>query len=220
MRDSNEAALRQEIVHTALAMSAEGLSPGTSGNVSARWRSGMLITPSGLPYGDLRADDIVFLPFAGDGKPEGNRTPSSEWRFHLDIMNSRPDVMAVVHTHSTYATVLAVLGLEIPAHHYMIAVSGGNSIRCAPYATYGTTELSQNALEALDGRTCCLLSNHGVIATGPSLTKALWLAGEVETLARQYVIARQLGEPRLLSKDEIDEVLERFKNYGQRSGRK
>lgn len=219
MRDSKEAALRQEIVHTALAMSVQGLSPGTSGNVSARWRDGMLITPSGLPYDDLRADDIVSLPFAGDRKPEGNRAPSSEWRFHLDIMNSRPDVMAVVHTHSTYATVLAILGLEIPAHHYMIAVSGGNSIRCAPYATYGTIELSQNALEALEGRTCCLLSNHGVIATGPSLKKALWLAWEVETLARQYVIARQLGEPRLLSKDEIDKVLERFKNYGQQSDR-
>jgi L-fuculose-phosphate aldolase len=217
MSDAEELSLREEIVQTCLAMSAASLSPGTSGNVSARWRDGILITPTGLPYDELDAGSVVFLPFDRNRPPVGKRPPSSEWRFHLDILESRPEAGAVVHTHSIYATALAILGLEIPAHHYMVAVSGGPSIRCASYATYGTAELSDNALKALEDRTCCLLANHGVIAIGPTLKKALWLAGEVETLAKQFVIARQIGDPRLLSNDEITKVSERFKSYGLKS---
>ncbi len=214
MPDWTELALRQEIIDTCLAMNAYGINQGTSGNVSARWRDGLLITPSALAYDEMRPDDVVFLPLKTEEPSAGPRRPSSEWRMHRDILASREEVGAVVHTHSIYATALSILGEQIPAHHYMVALSGGGSIRCATYATYGTEELSQNALEALEGRTCCLLANHGVIATGPNLKKALWLAGEIETLAKQYVIARQLGEPFLLSEAEIQNVLERFADYG------
>lgn len=214
MLDPRELALRQEIIETCRTLEARGINQGTSGNVSARWNAGMLITPSGLPYDEMQPQDLAFLPLEGDEPAQGPRPPSSEWRFHRDILASRSEVGAVVHTHSTYATALAILGEHIPAHHYMVAVSGGNSIRCAPYATYGSAELSQNALQALEGRTCCLLANHGVIATGPNLKKALWLAGEVETLAKQCVIARQLGEPYILSEEEMERVLEKFADYG------
>jgi L-fuculose-phosphate aldolase len=214
MLDPRELALRQEIIDTCRTLDARGINQGTSGNVSARWNAGMLITPSALPYDEMRPQDLAFLPLEGDEPSQGPRPPSSEWRFHRDILASRGEVGAVVHTHSTYATALAILGENIPAHHYMVAVSGGNSIRCAPYATYGTAELSQNALQALEGRTCCLLANHGVIATGPNLKKALWLAGEIETLAKQCVIARQLGEPYILSEEEMGRVLEKFTGYG------
>lgn len=142
--------------------------------------------------------------------------PSSEWRFHLDIMRARPEVGSVVHTHSTYATTLAICGREIPALHYMIAAAGGPNIRVAPYATYGTKELSDNALKALEGRTCCLLANHGMIATGPTLKRAMWLAVELETLARQYYHSLLIGGPQLLSDTEIAGVIEKFKSYGPR----
>ena len=217
MPEWTELALRQEIIDTCLAMNAYGINQGTSGNVSARWNEGMLITPSALAYDEMRPEDLVFLPLETQEPAPGPRRPSSEWRMHRDILATREEVGAVVHTHSIYATALSIVGEQIPAHHYMVALSGGGSIRCAPYATFGTEELSQNALQALDGRTCCLLANHGVIATGPDLKKALWLAGEVETLAKQYVIARQLGEPFILSEKEIERVLERFADYG-RSG--
>jgi L-fuculose-phosphate aldolase len=198
MPDWTELALRQEIIDTCLAMNAYGINQGTSGNISARWREGMLITPSALAYDEMGPDDLVFLPLKTQEPAPGPRRPSSEWRMHRDILADREEIGAVVHTHSIYATALSI-----------------NSIRCASYATFGTEELSQNALQALEGRTCCLLANHGVIATGPNLKKALWLAGEVETLAKQYVIARQLGEPFLLSEPEIERVLERFADYGQ-----
>lgn len=196
-------------------MNASGLNQGTSGNVSARSGEYLLITPSGLPYGEMTPETIVAMPLdRDDGSFEGDLAPSSEWRFHLDIVRARPEVGAVVHTHSTYATALAICGREIPAVHYMIAAAGGPTIRIAPYATYGTAELSRNALTALEGRSACLLANHGVIATGPSLKRALWLAGEVETLARQYVLAETLGSPRILPDDEIACVVEKFKGYG------
>ena len=207
--------LRQAIIDACLAMNASGINQGTSGNVSARCGKTMLITPSGLPYEDMTPADIVAMPLSGDyGSHEGKRAPSSEWRFHLDILRARPEVGAVVHTHSTYATTLAICGQEIPAVHYMIAAAGGPTIRVAPYATYGTEELSRHALEALEGRSACLLANHGVIAIGPSLQRALWLAGEVETLAKQYLLARSLGTPSVLPDDEIAVVVEKFKSYG------
>lgn len=214
----DELKLRQAIIDVCLAMNAQAINQGTSGNVSARHGAAMLITPSGVPYEALKPADIVAMPLDGvEGAYEGALAPSSEWRFHLDILRARPEVGAVVHTHSTYATALAICGEEIPAVHYMIAAAGGPTIRVAPYATYGTAELSANALQALEGRNACLLANHGVIATGPSLQRALWLAGEVETLARQYILARSLGTPQVLPDDEIAVVVEKFKSYGPRA---
>jgi len=221
--DQEERRLRQEIIDTCLAMNALGINQGTSGNVSARRGERLLITPSGVPYEELKPADIVAMPLGGDyGSYEGNLAPSSEWRFHLDIMRARPEVGAIVHTHSTYATALAICGREIPAVHYMIAAAGGPSIRVAPYATYGSEALSKHALKALEGRSACLLANHGVIATGRSLKRALWLAGEVETLAEQYTLALSLGRPKVLSDAEIAKVVEKFKSYGPRAkpGRK
>ena len=209
-----EVGLREEIIATCLTMNAIGINQGTSGNVSVRWKDGLLITPSGVPFEQLKPDGIVYMGL--DGQFAKDKIPSSEWRFHLDIYRHREDVGAVVHTHSMYATAIAIKGLEIPAVHYMIAAAGGPNIRCAPYATYGTQALSDNALKALEDRTACLLANHGVIATGPNLYKALWLAKEVETLAQQYCLSLQLGGPQLLSDAEIARVAERFKTYGAR----
>jgi L-fuculose-phosphate aldolase len=205
--------LRKQIISTALAMNAHGINRGTSGNVSARWETGFLITPSGLPYQDTRPSDLVFVDAAG--KPAGSRLPSSEWRFHYDIYRNRSDATAVVHTHSSFATTLACLGKAVPAFHYMIAVAGGNNIRCAPYATFGTQQLSNNALKALKDRKACLLANHGVIAIGPGLDKALALAVEVESLCEQYLRALQIGKPNILSAQEMRVVLGKFATYGQ-----
>jgi L-fuculose-phosphate aldolase len=160
----------------------------------------------------MRADQIVFMGM--DGSFPGGQRPSSEWRFHLDILRSRREVHAVVHAHPTYCTVLAIMGLEIPPIHYMIAAAGGDSIRCAPYATYGTPELSQHALKALESRFACLLEHHGMIAVGASLARALWLAVEVEALARQYHGCLQIGKPPLLSSQEIELVRSKMSGYG------
>lgn len=208
----NDLALRKEIIDNGLKLNTTGLNQGTSGNLSVRSGDGFLITPSGIPYEQLQPQDIVYMSM--DGSYKHDLAPSSEWRFHRDILRDKPDVNAVVHAHPTYCTTLAILGKEIPAIHYMIAAAGGNSIRCARYETYGTVELSQAALAALQGRAACLLANHGMIATGPSLAKGMWLAIEVETLAQQYCNALQLGEPNILSDEEIDRVIEKFKNYG------
>jgi L-fuculose-phosphate aldolase len=209
----SELPLRKEIIATALAMNALGINRGKSGNVSARWKDGFLITPSGLPYEETRPADIVFVD--RKGKPTGKRPPSSEWRFHHDIYRTRKDGQAVVHAHSSFATTLACLGMDVPAFHYMIAVAGGNSIRCAPYATFGTQQLSDRALEALSGRKACLLANHGMIATGDSLKHALAVAVEVEALCEQYWRALQIGKPAILSGAEMEVVLEKFKTYGK-----
>ncbi|MEM7020444.1 MAG: class II aldolase/adducin family protein, partial [Pseudomonadota bacterium] len=181
---TNEQNPRRAIIDTCLQMNAQGINQGTSGNVSQRWQDGFLVSPSALPYDQTTESDIVFVDL--EGIPTGRRKPSSEWRFHKDIYLHRPDIQAIVHTHSTYATALAIKGMEIPPLHYMVAAGGGHTIRCAPYATYGTQALSDHALVALEDRACCLLANHGVIATGPNLEKALWLAGEIEVLAQQY----------------------------------
>ena len=208
-----EPALRAEIIATALKMNGCGLNRGKSGNVSARCREGFLITPSGLAYAATRAEDIVAMTL--DGEARGALSPSSEWRFHRDIYAVRPEVGAVVHAHSPFATTLACLGREVPAFHYMIAVAGGNNIRCAPYATFGTQALADHALHALEGRKACLLANHGMIAVGASLHAALALAVEVEALAEQYWRALQIGPPNLLSDAEMDTVLSKFAHYGQ-----
>ncbi|MEX2628470.1 MAG: class II aldolase/adducin family protein [Tistlia sp.] len=208
-----EAALRQEIVATCRRMTALGINHGTSGNVSARWRDGLLVTPSGLDYETMAPADIVFMKM--DGSHEHALAPSSEWRFHRDILATRGDVNAVVHAPPTYCTALSMTGRDIPAVHYMIASAGGPTVRCAPYRTFGTEALSRQALEALEGRLACLLSNHGMIACGATLQKALWLAGELETLARQYAVALQLGTPlNVLPDEEIARVVEKFRSYG------
>jgi L-fuculose-phosphate aldolase len=209
----DELALRREIIATALAMNSHGLNRGKSGNVSARVESGFLVTPTGLAYESMQPQDIVAMNLSGEAR--GTRTPSSEWRFHRDIYAARPQAGAIVHAHSPFATTLACLGRGIPAFHYMIAVGGGKDIRCAPYATFGTQELSDHALRALEDRKACLLANHGMIAIGPALADALALAVEVEALAEQYWRALQIGDPDLLPDAEMMRVLEKFKTYGQ-----
>jgi len=214
-----ETALRREVIETALEMERLGINQGTSGNISARWQDGLLITPSGVPYAELQTQDIVWLPrdVSDDAEVFAQSRPSTEWRFHRDILRSRPEINAVVHTHSNAATALAIHSRGIPAHHYMVAVAGGNSIRCAPYATFGSQALSEHTLTALKDRTACLLAHHGVIAIGRDLARALWLANEVEVLAQQYLLACQLGIPPVLSDEAINEVIEKFKGYGLRS---
>ncbi len=209
--------IRKALVAESRRMNALGLNQGTSGNLSARHKDVMLITPSGLPYEDMGPDDIAAMPLSrDDGAWDGPHKPSSEWRIHLDLMKSRSDVGAVVHCHATYATVLSMLRREIPACHYMIAAFGGPTLRCADYATFGTSALSDNALKAMAGRNGCLLANHGMLAAGPDLARAMWLAVELETLARQYYHALLLGEPVILSDAEIAKVQARFADYGRR----
>ena len=208
-------ALRQEIIATACKMNALGINQGKSGNVSHRIPEGFLVTPTGMDYDLLAPEDIV--PMSLDGSHGGLRLPSSEWRFHRDILAARPEVNAVIHTHSMFATTLACLGAEIPPFHYMVAVAGGDSIRCAPYATFGTEELSAHAVHALEGRKACLLANHGMIAVGATLKSALALAVEVETLAAMYWRALQIGEPNILDAAEMVRVIEKFRTYGQQS---
>jgi L-fuculose-phosphate aldolase len=213
--DKTELAARKSIIQAALSMNAMGINQGTSGNVSVRYGNRMLITPSGVPYEELDPKDLCATEITKDGKNwHGDLAPSSEWRFHLDIYQARPDVGAVVHTHSMYATVMAICGKPIPAVHYMVAASGGTEIRVAKYATFGSEQLSKNALEALKDRTCCLLKNHGVIATGPNIKRALWLASEVETVARQYHLSLTIGGGDIIPDDEMNRIIAKFKAYG------
>jgi L-fuculose-phosphate aldolase len=208
---------RRAVIETALAMSRSGLSPGRSGNVSCRWKSGMLITPTGMAYEEIRPGDIVFVDSKGEVPAKKSRKPSSEWRFHLAAYRARPDMNAVVHTHSLNATVLACAGKPIPAFHYMVAVAGGDDIPLVPYDTFGTQELARHVAKGLFHRNACLMANHGQIAIGATLQSALELASEVEVLAEQYCKVLTLGEPILLKADEMARVLKRFKNYGQRA---
>ena len=184
-----ERQLREAIIAKCRWMNASGLNQGTSGNISARYKDRMLITPSATPYDSMKPEMIASMPLEGDyGTWEGPLQPSTEWRFHLDITRARSDVDAIVHTHSTYATVLAIARKPIPACHYMMAAFGGTDIRCAGYARYGTKELSDHAIAALEGRNGCLLANHGMIALGANLDKAMCLVVELETIALQYYL--------------------------------
>jgi len=211
--------LRDELVTTAKRMSELGLTPGMSGNVSVRGPRGLLITPSGLPYAALVPDDVVELRMDGTARA-GQRAPSSEWRLHRDLLEARPDVHAIVHTHSLFCTTLSMLRRPIPAVHYMIVLAGTDTIPCASYATFGSAELAREVVTALAGGNACLLANHGMVAAGPTLAAALRLAAEVETLAAQYWHAVQLGEPHVLDGDQLDQVRARFAGYGQpRRGR-
>lgn len=208
----NDSEKRQSIIDACLRMNALGINQGTSGNISLRHGDGMLITPTSTPYEAMKPEQIVYIHLDGNHDPA--QRPSSEWRFHRDILKARPQVQAIVHAHPPYCTMLAIMGMEIPPVHYMVAVAGGDTIRCAPYATFGTQELSEHAVRALEGRLACLLAHHGMIAVGPSLPKAMWLAVEVETLARQYHGCLQIGTPSLLSKEEIEKVRVRMAGYG------
>ena len=213
---ADELAKRQAIIDACRRMNVIGINQGTSGNISVRHVDGLLVTPTSVPYEAMTPDQIVFMTMEGAHAP--GQKPSSEWRFHRDILKSRPDVNAVVPAHPTYCTILAIMGMEIPPVHYMIAAAGGDSIRCAPYATFGTAELSDHAVRALEGRLACLLDHHGMIAIGKTLDKAMWLAVEVETLARQYHGCLQIGQPPLLPSEEIERVRQRMAGYGLSEG--
>ena len=206
--------LHQKIIETAKQFNVSGLSVGISGNLSARTSQGYLITPSGIPYHQLKEADIVEMDLQGN-VVHGDLKPSSEWHFHQDIYLAREEINAIVHVHSDYATGIACTRQDIPAFHYMVARAGGDSIRCAEYATFGTDALSQNAVKALQGRNACLLANHGMIALGESIDSAYKLAEEIENIAKQYYISKQLGAVVLLDGDEMKINLEKFKTYGK-----
>lgn len=214
-----ERAARQAVIDACLQMNASGLNQGTSGNISVRDGARMLITPSATAYDAMTPEMIAAMPIVDADHPdygawEGPLKPSTEWRFHLDILNARPDAGAIVHAHPVYCTTLAIARKPIPAVHYMIAAFGGADIRCSDYAAFGTGALSRTALEALEGRAACLLANHGSIAVGPGLAKAMWLAEELETLAQQYVNVLQIGGGAVLSDAEIAVALDAFAGYG------
>ncbi|MBU8895471.1 class II aldolase [Corallococcus sp. H22C18031201] len=206
-------ALREAMIATSRRMNSAGLNQGTSGNLSARVAGGFLLTPTGMDYDALVPEDLVFMRF--DGSHEGRRRPSSEWQLHRDLLAARPDMGAVLHTHSMFSTTLACLRKSIPAFHYMISAAGGTDVRCAEYATFGSAELARNTLVALEGRKACLLANHGLVALGVDLPAAFKLAVEVETLAAMYWRALQVGTPVVLDGAEMTRVIDRFKTYGQ-----
>ena len=208
--------LRKAVIATCLKMNEEGINQGTSGNVSVRTDEGFLVTASGIPYDRMKPEHVVEMDF--DGGYIGEYLPSTEWRMHMDILKHRPEANAVVHTHSIYATALACLRKDIPAFHYMIGIAGGTSIRCSEYAEYGTQDLSDAMLKAMEDRSACLLGNHGQIAFGQDLAKALWRAGEVEAISHQYWAALMAGKPVLLNETQMTTVLARFKTYGKQTG--
>jgi L-fuculose-phosphate aldolase len=215
-RAAEELRLRKLVVATALAMSRSGLSPGRSGNVSARFADGMLITPTAIAYEAMHPKDVVFV--AGDGTVPGKqKKPSSEWQFHLAAYRQRPDMGAVVHTHSLHAVVLSCAGRSIPAFHYMVAVAGNIDIPVIPYATFGSEILANNVARGLADRQACLMAHHGAIAIGETLPEALELAREVEVLAEQYSKVLAIGPPAVLPESEMKIVLEQFKSYGQKA---
>ena len=214
--DKVEKKLREAIIAKAQWMNAIGLNQGTSGNISARHGDRMLLTPTSIPYDRMKPAAIASFLLDGEyGAYEGPLLPSTEWRFHLDIMRARPEVGAIVHTHSTFATILGIARKPIPACHYMVAAFGGVDVRVADYATYGTKELAEHALKALEGRKGCLLANHGMIATGRDLDEAMWRAVELETIAKQYYHALLLpGGPVILPDAAIESTLAAFGTYG------
>ena len=212
---------KQEVIEYAKKLNTENLSPLRSGNISIRGVNeeidGFFITPSGVKYDDLTTDSIVFLELNENNniKKISDKVinPSSEWRFHQDIYIEKKDAEAIVHAHSTNAAAVSAHGKNIPAFHYMVALAGGNNIKCAKYATFGTKELSQNIIKALDGRKACLMSNHGQVAFGKSLSEAFELAEEIENICHQYINTIKLGQPKILSDEEMKRILDKTKNY-------
>jgi L-fuculose-phosphate aldolase len=214
---TDEMTLRRAIIGQCRRMNAIGLNQGTSGNISARHGDRMLVTPSAVPYDEMEPEMIASMPIENDyGAWEGPMAPSSEWRFHLDLTRARPDIGAIVHTHAIHCTTLAIARRPIPAVHYMIAAFGGIDIRCADYATFGSIALSRAVLAAMEGRNACLMANHGMIAAGPDLDQAMWLAVELETLARQYFNTLLIGGPVLLDEAQIADATKSFGGYGLR----
>jgi L-fuculose-phosphate aldolase len=205
--------LATEVLATARAMNAVGINRGAAGNVSARDGDGFIITPTGMPYDECLPEDMTKVSL--DGTASGKRLPSSEWRFHRDIYSAHPEAGAIVHTHAPFATSLACQEIEIPPFHYMIARFGGNTIHCAGYATFGTQELSDAMLIALQDRCACLMAHHGMVVFGANLKEALALAVEFESLCEQYWRVLQLGAPKLLTADEMVRVIEKIKGYGK-----
>jgi L-fuculose-phosphate aldolase len=204
---------REHLLNVTRRLSACGLNRGTSGNASVRVAEGFLVTPSGMEVEAMTPHDMVLMDMHGEF--HGERQPSSEWRFHHDILRARPEIGAVIHTHSMFATTMACLQRDIPPFHYMIALTGADTIRCAPYALFGSQSLSDAAVAALQGSKACLLANHGMIALGEDLEKAYAVAVEVETLCEQYWRALQIGDPYLLSAQEMQDVFQQFKGYGK-----
>ena len=206
---------RKEVITYSIKLNTTNLSPLRSGNISVRSIEnsveGFLITPSGKKYDTLKEEDIVFV--SSDGNHDKNLKPSSEWRFHKDIYLKKPDAKAIVHAHSPHATAVSAHSKDIPAFHYMIALAGGDSIKCAKYATFGTQELSNNIIDALENRKACLMSNHGQVAFGENLESAFELAEELENICHQYINTIKLGDPKILSSSEMDVILEKVKNY-------
>ena len=206
---------RKEVITYSIKLNTTNLSPLRSGNISVRSIEnsveGFLITPSGKKYDTLKEEDIVFV--SNKGNHDTNLKPSSEWRFHKDIYLKKPDAKAIVHAHSPHATAVSAHGKDIPAFHYMIALAGGDSIKCAKYATFGTQELSDNIINALEDRKACLMSNHGQVAFGENLESAFELAEELENICHQYINTIKLGNPKILSSSEMDVILEKVKNY-------
>ncbi|MDP2792774.1 MAG: class II aldolase/adducin family protein [Sulfurisoma sp.] len=205
--------VRSAVLATARAMNAAGLNRGTAGNVSARHEDGFYVTPTGMDYDEVAPEDIVFVGF--DGSVSGKRKPSSEWRFHRDIYAARPEAGSILHAHASFATALACRGEPIPPFHYMIARFGGADIRCAAYATFGTQELSDAMIEALEGRCACLMAHHGMVVFGGDMKQALALAVEFEALCEQYWRVLALGPAKLLPADEMQRVIGKFAGYGR-----
>ena len=209
---------RNQIIEYSLKLNSTNLSPLRSGNISLRGieedTEGYLITPSGKKYETLKPEDIVFMGLNEEAVDNDSvNKPSSEWRFHRDIYVNKKDAQAIVHAHSPHATAVSSHGKPIPSFHYMIALAGGDDIKCAEYATFGTKELSQNVIKALENRSACLMSNHGQVAFGKNLDQAFELAQEIENICHQYTIALKLGEPKILSLEEMKKVLEKAKDY-------
>ena len=204
--------IKAEIIKYSKMLNSRKLSALRSGNISARYKEGFLITPSGKKYSSLKTKDIVFVSL--EGKFDNKKgIPSSEWQFHQDIYKNKKEAEAIVHAHSTNATAVSTHKRGIPPFHYMVAMAGGQDIKCAKYATFGTRDLSKNILKALKGRKACLIANHGQIAFDKNLPKAFELAEEVENISLQYITSLKLGKPKILSKNEMKKVLSKAKNY-------
>ena len=204
--------IKAEIIKYSKMLNSRKLSALRSGNISARYKEGFLITPSGKKYSSLKTKDIVFVSL--EGKFDNKKSiPASEWQFHQDIYKNKKEAEAIVHAHSTNATAVSTHKRGIPSFHYMVAMAGGHDIKCAKYATFGTRDLSKNILKALKGRKACLIANHGQIAFEENLPKAFELAEEVENISLQYITSLKLGKPKILSKNEMKKVLSKAKNY-------
>ena len=202
----------EQVIKYAKMLNVKNLSALRSGNISVRYKNGFFITPSWVKYSQLQTEDVVFVSLDGNFDSLKQR-PSSEWRIHKDIYVNKKEANAVVHAHSTHATAVSAHGKSIPAFHYMVALAGGDDIKCAEYATFGTEELSKNILEALDKRKACLMSNHGQVVFDTNLEKAFELAEEIENICHQYINALKIGIPKILSNNEMKKVLEKVKDY-------